>query len=291
MENAFESTLQPISLNPSLAKLIKKDKKGKILIYSKDAKQNVINYTLVFLTILTVYGVATFDYKKIAFGKAIEDTAKNFFTMLTQPSAVHFTYAEALEQMLMTLSLAFLTTVIGSIIALFFGLLAAKNLTNKQTSNFIKSGVAFIRAVPTVLWVLIFAASAGLGSVAAVVGLSFHGIGYLIKSYSESFEELDEGIIEALKASGANWWQIVFQAVIPSSVTCILAWTFMRFEINFAVAVAMGAAAGAGGIGYELFMAGNFYYNVREIGLITYMVLGFAIILELCSNRLKAYVK
>lgn len=291
MENVFDSTIQPISLTSSLHKLMKKDKKGKILVHSTDTKQNVVNYTLGFLAILTVYGVATFDYKKIEISKAIVDTVTNFATMFTEPMAVHFTYAEAFDQLLMTLSLAFLTTVIGSIIALFFGLLAAKNLTNKKTSDFIKGGVAVIRAVPTVLWVLIFAASAGLGSVAAIIGLSFHGIGYLIKSYSESFEELDEGIIEALKASGANWWQIVFQAVLPSSITYILAWTFMRFEINFTNAVAMGAAAGAGGIGYELFMAGNYYYNIREIGLITYMVLGFAIVMEICSNRLKAYVK
>ena len=44
--------------------------------------------------------------------------------------------------------------------------------------------------------------------------MTFHTVGYLIKAYSEAFEELDEGIIEALKASGANWWQIVFQALL-----------------------------------------------------------------------------
>lgn len=42
-------------------------------------------------------------------------------------------------------------------------------------------------------------------------------------------------------------------------------WTFLRFEIKFAVAVAMGAAAGAGGIGFDMFMANNFYLDIREI--------------------------
>jgi phosphonate transport system permease protein len=264
---------------------------GKIRTKPLGTRQNIISYTLLTLAALTIYGIATFNYKEINYATAIHQTMSNLFTMFTEPGSTHFTLEEACGQLAVTIGLTILTTVIGAVIALFFGLLAAENLSSKMVSNAIKGFVAFIRAVPTVLWVLIFAASAGLGSVTAVIGLSLHGIGYLIKSYSESFEELDEGIIEALKANGANWWQIVFQAVIPSSITYILAWTFMRFEINFTNAVAMGAAAGAGGIGYELFMAGNFYYNIREIGLITYMILAFAILLEICSNRLKAKIK
>ncbi|MBS3971021.1 MAG: ABC transporter permease subunit, partial [Clostridia bacterium] len=99
------------------------------------------------------------------------------------------------------------------------------------------------------------------------------------------------GVIEALKASGANWWQIVFQAVIPSSITYMLSWTFMRFEINFAVAVAMGAVAGAGGLGFELFMASGHYFDLREVGMITYFILITAFVLEAISTKLKLRLK
>jgi len=61
----------------------------------------------------------------------------------------------------------------------------------------------------------------------------------------------------------------------------------MRFEINFTNAVAMGAAAGAGGIGFDLFMAGSFYYDLRSIGVISYLILAFALILEIFSTRMK----
>ena len=148
-----------------------------------------------------------------------------------------------------------------------------------------------MRAVPTVLWVLIFAVSAGLGSVAAVIGLTFHSFAYLTKVYAESIEEVDEGTIEALRASGAGFWQIVFQAVVPASISRMVAWTFMRFEINFTNAVAMGAAAGAGGIGFQLFMAGSFYFNLHEMGFLTYVVVITVILLEFCSTKIKAKVK
>ncbi|MCZ8515205.1 ABC transporter permease subunit [Paenibacillus filicis] len=247
----------------------------------------VIGLTLAVLVLLTIYGFATFDYKNINFAGAIYSTAVTVKTMFLEPHFKHFTFGEALMQVLITLGLAFLTTLFGAIIALLLGLLAARNLSSNTVSVIIKSGVAFIRAVPTVLWVLIFAVAAGLGSVAAVIGMTFHSVSYLVKAYSESFEELDEGVIEALKASGANWWQIVFQAVIPSSSTYLISWTFMRFEINFAVAVAMGAAAGAGGIGFDMFMASSFYYDVREVGIITYFILFFAILLEIMATRIK----
>jgi len=180
-----------------------------------------------------------------------------------------------------------LTTVLGGIIALFLGLLAARNLSNRIITNLVKGMIAFIRAVPTILWVLIFAVAAGLGSAAAVIGMTFHSVSYLTKAYSESFEDLDAGVIEALKASGANWWQIVFQAVLPASLTYLISWTFMRFEINFGNAVAMGAAAGAAGIGFELFMASEFYFDLGEVGMITYLILACAMILEAVSTGLK----
>ncbi|MFC5447413.1 PhnE/PtxC family ABC transporter permease [Paenibacillus aestuarii] len=272
-------------------------------IYDKDDERNridaqmkakpfnkqtmVIRLTLFTLTLLTIYGFVTFDYKNIAFFKAVSSTAGTVKTMFFMPGFNHFSFLDALLQVAITLGLAFLTTLFGAIIALFLGLLAARNISNPKFSAVIKAGVALIRAVPTVLWVLIFAVAAGLGSVAAVIGMTFHSVSYLVKAYSESFEELDKGVIEALKASGASWWQIVFQAVIPSTATYLISWTFMRFEINFAVAVAMGAAAGAGGIGYDMFMASSFYYDVREIGGITYLILAFAVILEFIAARIK----
>ncbi|WP_044895489.1 PhnE/PtxC family ABC transporter permease [Bacillus alveayuensis] len=247
----------------------------------------VIRLTLVALLMITVYGFAMFDYGETGLFTGLKETFLNFKTMFLEASFSRLTITDAIYQVLITLGLAFLTTIFGAIIALFLGLLAAQNLSNQYVSNIIRAFVAFIRAVPTVLWVLIFSIAAGLGSVAAVIGMTFHSVGYLIKAYSESFEELDEGVIEALKSCGANWWQIVFQAVIPSSITYLISWTFIRFEINFSVAVAMGAAAGAGGIGFDLFMASGFYFDLREIGIITYFILALAMVLEVISSRMK----
>jgi phosphonate transport system permease protein len=260
---------------------------GRIRIRRLTRPALVMGLTLLVLIGVTVAGFFLLDAKGVQFGKALRAAVKDFGNMLLQPRAVHLDLWEALREIAVTLGLAFMTTLLGAVAALVFGLLAAQNLASRRLSNLIKAGAALVRAVPTVLWVLIFAIGAGLGAVAAVIGMSFHSFSYLLKAYSESFEELEPGVIEALKASGASWLQIVFQAVIPSSISYLLSWTFVRFEINFVTAVAMGAAAGAGGIGFDLYMASGHYFNIREVGFITYLILGVAVLLEVLATRLK----
>jgi phosphonate transport system permease protein len=242
---------------------------------------------LVFLGLVTLYTLLTLDYQSVNLPKAIADTFHNFAIILFQPDTKRLSLWDAFSEVVVTLGLAFLTTLFSGVISVFLGLFAAQNLAPKRVNLAIKAIVALVRAIPTILWVLIFAVAAGLGSTAAVIGLTFHSVSYLTKAYSESFEELDRSVIEALLASGANWWQIVFQAVIPSSATYLLSWTFLRFEINFANAVAMGAAAGASGIGFDLFMASGFYFDLKEVGLITYFLLAFAIVMEILATNWK----
>lgn len=252
-----------------------------------DKSSLCIRITLIALIALTILGFISFDYKNINFFQSVLDTLSNIKEMFLHASLVHFDFKYALKSITTTFALSFITTFIGVLLALVISIFAAKNLTNIYISNFIKVVVSFIRAVPTVLWVLIFAVTVGLGSEAAILGMLFHTVAYLTKAYSESFEELDNGIIEALKSSGASFGQIIFQGVLPSSLRYIVVWTFLRFEINFTNAVAIGAVAGAGGIGFELFMASSYYFSTREVGFITIMIVLFAIVLETTSTKIK----
>lgn len=275
----------------AIADTLEKNKFGKIKIASH-SKSNLAIKILVFaIAAITVLTFCTFDYKEIDFGEAVLATLTNVKTVFFEPSLSKDTLTSVLYQLFVTFCLGILSTIFGAVFALVCSLFCAKNISSPKVANVIKSFIAVIRAVPTVLWVLIFAVSAGLGSVAAVIGLTFHSFAYLTKVYAEAIEEINDGTIEALRASGANFWHIVCQAVLPATVRYIVAWTFMRFEINFTNAVAMGAAAGAGGIGFNLFMAGSFYFDLHEMGFLTYVVVIAVIILEVISTRVKKYIK
>ena len=269
----------------------RRSRNGKIKVGAVNRSAVVLKILVGVLLFLTVYAFWSFDYKEIQLGEAAAATLHNMKTVFLEPKLSTDTIQNVLYQLLVTFCLGILSTIFGAVLAFFCALLCARNLAPSRLADVIKSIVALVRAVPTVLWVLIFAVSAGLGSVAAVIGLTFHSFAYLTKVYAESMEEVDSGTLEALRASGAGFWQIVFQAIVPSAISRMVAWTFMRFEINFTNAVAMGAAAGAGGIGFQLFMAGSFYFNLHEMGFLTYVVVIAVVILEFCSTKIKATVK
>lgn len=266
---------------------IKRTTDGRIRTKIANKGNRAVNCTLFALAIMTILAFPFFDYTGLELKSAITETAANLKVMFLEPALSHFSFSDALYQIGITLGLAFLSTILGAVIAFFLALMAATNLAPLWLTKIVRIFVAIIRAVPTVLWVLIFAIAAGLGSEAAILGMLFHSIAYLVKAFSEAFEEVDQGIFDALQSTGANWWHIVKSGVIPSTSTYLLSWIFLRFEINFGVAVAMGAAAGAGGIGFELFMASTFYFDLREVGFITYAILIIAIILEIASTQLK----
>lgn len=280
-----------ILLNKEEACGLEKNSFGKIRIASHSASNLAIKLLVMMLAVITIAAFFTFDYKEINLAEAISATFTNIKTVFLEPVLKRETVRGILYQLLVTFCLGALSTIFGAILALICSLFCASNISSPTVARVIKSMIAVIRAVPTVLWVLIFAVSAGLGSVSAVIGLTFHSFAYLTKVYAESIEEINSGTIEALRASGANFWQIVCQAVIPATISYIVAWTFMRFEINFANAVAMGAAAGAGGIGYHLYMAGNFYFDLHEMGFLTYVVVIAVVILETFSTKIKEWVK
>lgn len=280
-----------VSVTNNIEDYISRTRKGKIKIGAKNKSRLAVKLLILGLLAITVAAFVTFDYQGIDFAKAVTDTLNNIKTVFLEPKLTRDTVTGVLYQLLITFSLGALSTIIGAILAFFCSLLCARNIAHPVCVAIVKSVVAVARAVPTVLWVLIFAVSAGLGSVAAVAGLTFHSFAYLTKAYAESIEEINPGVIEALRANGAGYWQIICQAVVPSTITYMVAWTFMRFEINFANAVAMGAAAGAGGIGFNLFMAGSFYFDLNEMGLLTYIVVIAVVVLEVISTKIKAKVK
>ena len=270
--------MESVRLTEGAAAAVERDVLGKIRLTSSSNRNVSVQVTLVVLVALTVVTFLRMGYGTVDLVQATRQALADFWAMMAQPAldppygAGHFTWGTVLESAVITLAITAITTVISGIVSFFLALAASENLSS---------------SIPTILWVLVFTVAIGLGSEAAVLGISFHSIAYLTKSYSESFEEIDAGVIEALRASGASFWQVVFQAIVPATITKIISWTFIRLEINFTNAVAVGAFAGAGGIGFQLYQAGSRYYNLHEVGVIVYVCLVAAFVLEFVSVRLR----
>jgi phosphonate transport system permease protein len=153
---------------------------------------------------------------------------------------------------------AAITTLCIAILSIVFGILgsvamlpvAARNITPSRTLYELARLVqAILRAIPELIMLLFFVIVFGLAPFAAVVALTFHGIGVKGKLFAEAVEEMDMAPVEALRAAGAGRIQVFLHAVLPGVRNTLLALTMYRLDANFRSAVTLGAVGG-GGIGF-----------------------------------------
>jgi phosphonate transport system permease protein len=156
----------------------------------------------------------------------------------------------SLEHMIQSIEIAWVGTIIGAILSLPIGFIAAKNVSSGFVSNVMRQFLNAIRAFPElVLAVAIFIPIAGLGPVAGALAIGIHSIGTLGKLTAEVIEGIDPGPVEAARAAGGRWGQIQRWGVLPQVLPEIIAFWLYRFEINIRAAAVLGVV-GAGGIGF-----------------------------------------
>jgi len=175
-----------------------------------------------------------------------------------------------------SLFMALLATVFGTLIAFPLSFLGARNVTAK---GLLGTAVYFItrmffnvfRSVESIFWAAIFAIWVGFGSFAGSIALLIHTIAALGKLYSEQVEHVDPGPLEAVRATGANWVQMIRYAVVPQVIPPFLAFTLYRWDINLRMATVI-ALVGGGGIGRLFF----WYKDDLQWQFVGAVVLGFA---------------
>jgi phosphonate transport system permease protein len=250
----------------------------------RDMPVQVFLVSLVLLTVVSL-GLLDADWYKLIqrfprLGRVFLDMA-HFSTERFSLTLLTFTE---------TVTVAALALIYSLILGLVLGALAAENISpRKEFSPVIKSFLAFIRAVPTPVWVLRVLASMGCGMASGIVGVSVHATAFFGLVFAPLFEEVSDDAIEAVRAAGANRVQVFFGAVLPSSLSGIIAWTSLRFETNYQEAAILGMV-GAGGIGYTIMAAMN-SYKFGRAGLAVVIVFAFALVIELVSTFIKRRVK
>lgn len=118
-----------------------------------------------------------------------------------------------------------------------------------------------LRAVPELVWALIFVVMVGLGPFPGVLALAAHSAGVLGKLYSEIFESVDQRVVESTRSTGASELQVTALARLPLTLPVILSYTLFRWECNMRAATVLGFV-GAGGLGTQLVISMRlFQYN------------------------------
>lgn len=113
-----------------------------------------------------------------------------------------------------------------------------------------------LRSIEPIILGIIFVVWVGIGPFAGILALTLHSIADLGKLFSEQVENIDEGPLEAVTATGANRLQTITFAVIPQIVPHYIAFIFYRWDINVRMSTIIGFVGG-GGIGLVLQRSAN----------------------------------
>jgi phosphonate transport system permease protein len=156
-----------------------------------------------------------------------------------------------LEKIGETVALAFMATVLGMVFALPVSFLAARNLmwatpVTRGIYYVVRTLLNVVRSIETLMWAIVFAVWVGLGPFGGMLALMLHTIAALGKLYSEAIESIDPGPIEAVRATGASFPQVVVYAVLPQIVPTFLSFTLYRWDINVRMSTVIGLISDAG---------------------------------------------
>ena len=105
-----------------------------------------------------------------------------------------------------------------------------------------------LRAIPEVVWALVFVRALGLGPGAGVLALAVTYGGMLGKVYTEILESGDTRSARALLEAGSPRLGALFYALVPSTAQELASYTVYRWECAVRASVVMGFV-GAGGLG------------------------------------------
>ena len=189
------------------------------------------------------------------------------------------------EGIIESLAITVVATVAGIALSIPLGFGAARNMAPSAVYLTCRAAVTVSRSFHEVIVAIFFVVMVGFGPLAGALTLAFSSIGFLGKLLAEEIEALDAGQIEAVRATGASWPQVVAYGVLPQMMPRLVGLSVYRLDINFRESAVIGVV-GAGGIGATLNTAfGRYEFGTAAaiLILIVLIVLGG----ELASGRLR----
>ena len=233
-------------------------------------------------------------------------TAMAQFLMDSMPPDLSMGFLRVVaEAAVLTVATAIASTTISILVAVPLGMLACSSLwrtglvaTSRGEGLLFRSLAAlsvatrsvlgFLRAVPDLVWALLFVAALGLGPLAGTLALAVSYTGVLGRVYADVFDAVDARPLEALLSTGAGRVQIFLTAIWPQALPNLTAYTLYSFECCVRAAAVLGFV-GAGGIGYEISLSMRLF-DYRQVST---LLLAFVVILsltDLASRRLRRFL-
>ena len=250
-------------------------------------RQTLVRYAwYVGIVFVVVWAVSFLDIQWVYFLDAHVQAA-DLVTRMWPPD---WDYLDKLvEALIETIHIATLGTAATLVIAFPVAFLAARNTTFNALTWFIGRFILVAsRSVNTVIWGLVFVAIFGPGPMAGVWAIAARSIGFMGKLVAEAIEEVDEGTVEAVEATGASRLQVLWIGILPQVMPVIYGTVVYRWDINIRESTVLGFV-GAGGIGILLYASINLFLW-REVSLMLLAIFAVVVVSELVSATVRARI-
>ena len=242
--------------------------------------------------ILDFFPIDFIDFSTYSARNGISGFAAVIATFLNPGSIVESltaTDSTLIRLSVVTIVIGFTGTVIGFPLALTFGILGSERVTPFPFNFLFRGTMSAIRAIPALVWVLIYVPLVGLNPSGAVLAVATDTVGNMGRLFTDELEEIEDGPIEAISSTGASRPQVISFGMLSQVFTSFIAWALYILEINVRIAISLGVV-GAGGIGrYIRLRQDLFKYPKMAAGIV--MVFFIVISVELFSSRVRARLR
>ncbi|WP_062298692.1 phosphonate ABC transporter, permease protein PhnE [Demequina maris] len=195
-------------------------------------------------------------------------------------------WTTALGGMLESISMAWIGTMIGAVLSIPMGFLAARNVSHPVVVQVTRVILNAIRTLPELVFAIILLLPIfGFGPNAGALALGVGAVGTLGKLTAEALEGIDPGPVEAARAAGAPGSAILRWTYWSQVLPEVLAFWLYRFEINIRASAILGII-GAGGIGSVLSQA----FRYREwdfIGILLCVIIVVTVLVDAVSGAVR----
>ena len=206
------------------------------------------------------------------------------------PEISYVTNPGYLSSILDTLQMSFLGGILGVILAIPLAWFSAWNVTPHRMIFFPFGRLCVIssRAIHETIWTILFVSILGFGMLAGVSALTMFCIGFAGKLFSDEIEAVDIGPVEAVRAAGANSFQVFIYAVMPQVRVAFTGIAIYTWDVAFRAATVVGFFGG-GGMGWYLKRNVQQLENLR-VGAIILSIIAMVLAAEFISSWLRETV-
>ena len=214
--------------------------------------------------------------------------------------------ASTVRLTLITVAMAWCSTIVAGAIAFVLAPLSATTFTIRGYLDDAPTGTGVTRwlmaalivpvrltlqisrALPELVWALLFVLWVGPGPTAGILALTVHTVGILGRLYSDVLEEAEPAPLRVIEASGASRFARYLYGALPQAAGRILAFTLFRFEVNVRAAAMVGFV-GAGGLGDALHTALSLFH-MRDLATLLMVTLAVVLVVDAVGDRVRTRV-